>query len=806
MTESWDIRILTASYRRDGPQEEPVIEIFGRTREGRSIAVEYWGFKPYFYAVRPSQVLLNYLQRDSEVLKVETVELEVQGRKAPCAKITLQHPWKTPEYRERARKHGSEVMAADIPFAHRFIYDHDIPACVRIHGTPSTGRYTTELVVRAERFEPCEPFNPRLKVVSFDIENTITDPTILCLGLAWREDGAIKTDILYGDEKTIIKRFIDFVSKADPDVITGYNIDGYDLPILEERARAHGIMSLPLSRDGQGISNIGERFWRAHGRIIADAWWAVKLELHPKQETLDAVARWLLGEGKHDVDRVHMEDEWARNREKVLEYCKKDAELALRVLEKVARLDKAMDLGIVSKLPVDDTFNSRTSTMIDSILIRAADREGVAVPMTRTGSGGKSIEGGYVHSLEPGLYEWVIALDFSSMYPSIIIEKNICFTTLSDAGTVESPIGVRFLNAQQRPGLLPRILGDLMRQRREVKAKMKAEADPEKQAYYRRLQDAVKVLMNAFYGVLASSFYRFTNPQIGASITAFARENIKSVISQLEADGVRVIYSDTDSIFLESPFKDREKSLEFGRKVAERFSTANVNMELERIFRTFFSHGKKKRYAAKTAWPVEDELIVRGYELRRTDAFNLQSEAQKRVFDRVLENDIEGAVRLAKELVAEIKLGRIPQDMLPEDGEPLEPLVISRTVAEDSRYVNPDSMSNVLAARKMKELGYEVVPGMKVSWVVVDAKKAPMHVEPWVSGRPFEFKPDWEYYARRVAQTLSYVTEIYGWDERALLMGTVQADLFHEGFEPEEKPKKVEVQKTKKELTLEDFF
>src|SRR5437867_1921446 len=85
----------------------------------------------------------------------------------------------------------------------------------------------------------------------------------------------------------------------------------------------------------------------------------------------------------------------------------------------------------------------------------------------------KSIEGGYVHSLEPGLYEWVIALDFSSMYPSIIIEKNICFTTLSDAGTVESPIGVRFLNAQQRPGLLPRILSDLMRQRREVKAKMK---------------------------------------------------------------------------------------------------------------------------------------------------------------------------------------------------------------------------------------------------------------------------------------------------------------------------------------------
>ena len=199
-------------------------------------------------------------------------------------------------------------------------------------------------------------------------------------------------------------------------------------------------------------------------------------------------------------------------------------------------------------------------------------------------------------------------------------------------------------------------------------------------------------------------------------------------------------------------------------------------------------------------------LIVRGYELRRTDAFNLQSEAQKRVFDHVLENDIEGAVKLAKELVNEIKAGRIPQDMEPEDGDPLEPLVISRTVAQDSKYVNPDSMSNVLAARKLKELGYEVVPGMKVSWIVVDARKSPMHVEPWMSGRVFEFKADWEYYARRVAQTLAYVTEVYGWDERALLMGTVQADLFHEGFEAEDKPKKIELQKTKKELTLEDFL
>ena len=806
MSDAWDVRLLAASYRREGPQEEPVVELFGRTRDGRSITVECWRFKPYFYCIEPTQALLEYLKRDPEVLGIEATELEVEGVRRRCAKILLQHPWKTPEYRERCRKYKSEVLAADIPFAHRFIYDNDLAACFRVVGTPTTGRYTTELMVRAERFEPTEPFTPKLKVLAFDIENTIQDPTILCLGMAWREDGALRTDCLTGGEKDIIRGFVDFVSKFDPDVITGYNIDGYDLPVLEQRSRALGLGGLPLARDGQTVSNIGERFWRAHGRVIADAWWSVKLELHPKQETLDAVARWLLNEGKHDVDRRNMDREWAENREKVLEYCKKDAELALRILEKVSRLDKSMDLAVVSKMPLDDAFNGRTSQMIDSILIRAADRGGFGVPMTRQGRGEGSIEGGYVHSLEPGLYDWVAVLDFTSMYPSIIIENNICFTTLSGKGTVVSPTGVRFLDRSVRVGLLPSILADLMKQRRDVKGKLKTEDDAEKRQYYDRLQFAIKILMNAFYGVLASSFYRFTNPDIGASITAFARENIKGIIRQLETEGVRVIYADTDSVFFESPHKELEKTREFGRTVAERFSHGSVNMEFERVLETFFSHGKKKRYAAKSAWPNPGELIVRGYEIRRTDAFDLQSEAQRRVFGRILDKDTDGAVAFARDLVQRVRTGAIPEDFLLEEGDPLGPLVISRTVREEARYVNPDSMANVQAANKLKEMGQEVVPGMKVSWIVVDAKKAPMAVEPYVSGRPFEGAPDWDYYARRVAQTLAYVTEIYGWDEKALYTGTLQpkqSSLFREDFDS---PTDTPPVRSNAKLTLEDFL
>jgi len=91
---------------------------------------------------------------------------------------------------------------------------------------------------------------------------------------------------------------------------------------------------------------------------------------------------------------------------------------------------------------------------------------------------------------------------------------------------------------------------------------------------------------------------------------------------------------------------------------------------------------------------------------------------------------------------------------------------------------------------------------------VTDHKKSPMEVEPYLSGRKFEKAPDWEYYARRVAQTLAYVTEVYGWDEKALFSGTQpaqQKSLFSEEFDGEASPMKTP-RKAEKKLTLEDFF
>jgi DNA polymerase, archaea type len=816
MSESFDVRIITASYRRepiDGPEDAqvPVIQLFGRTREGKSIAIEYSGFQPYFFVVAPPQALRGAFGRDRQVVASEDVTLEVEGRPTPCARVVLRQPWKTPEYREKARKFGSTPLEADIPFQHRFIYDMDLGAAARVVGVTRDpkGRYTTDLFVVAERFERCDPFRPSLRILSFDIENSIRDGHIFCIGVAYREAGEIKTRILTGSEKEIVERFVKLIDELDPDVISGYNIDGYDLPVLIERAAKHGIPRLPLARDHSTFFHLGERFWRVDGRILTDVWWAVRAEMRPKQETLDYVAKHLLGEGKHELQRRRIDEEWEADRDKVIRYCIQDAELSLRILERVRRIEKTLDLAAVSKLPLEDVLHGRTSNLIDSILIRAADRAKVAVPMMKMRGGRvEQIEGGYVHSLQPGLYEWVTSLDFRAMYPSLIIENNICFTTVSPNGTIVSPTGAKFLPADVKKGLLPVILANLMKDRQEVRTKQRAETDPQLKEFYDGLQAAIKVLMNAFYGVLASSFYRFNDPKVGASITAFARERIKGIIGELEADGVKVVYADTDSVFFQSPSAGLKESLDFARKTAERFSRGRISMEVDKIYETLFSHGRKKRYAGKVAWPEElrGEMVVRGYEIRRTDAFDLQSEAQGRVFEKILDRDQDGSIALAKQIVAEVRLGT--PTLEDPDRDPIEALVISRTVKEENRYVNPNSMSNVIAARKLEEMGEEFMPGMKVSWIVTDSKKSPMEVEPYVSGRPFEKRPDWEYYARRVAQTLAYITEVYGWDEKALFTGTqpaqqksLDSDDFARTEEPAEGPRRSE-----KKLTLEDFF
>jgi DNA polymerase I len=780
----WDVRLLAATYRRV-ENDQLAMELYGKLDDGRSVTVRYVGFEPYFDLVEPTPSVIEQLKKDPDVRRVEEISLFYKGKLRPSAKVFVRFPWLVPDFRSRLRR-DFDVLAADIPFHHRFFYDYDIGSCIRVHGREGVGEYRTDLVVdmdktengKGPRFENLPPFNPDLKVLSFDIENAIKDGTILTICYVIREGGKLRGGPpISGDEREIIDRFTQVIQDEDPDVITGYNIDNYDIPTIMERAKLVKAGKLAWGRDLGEPRKVGLRGWRITGRLVVDAWWAAKMQLRPKQETLNHVARMCLGEEKLDVEPSKMDEEWERDRDKVMRYCLKDAELALRILEYVGSVRRTMDLSAVSKLPMEDVQTSGNSTLIDSILIREADRVPapygpVGVPLTGNfDDDEEAIEGGYVHTIEPGLYHWVIVLDFKSMYPSLIINKNICFTTLSDEGAIVSPSGAKFLSKDQREGLLPKILKDLMTQRDDIKRKMKRTKDPDEYRYYDGLQNAVKILMNAVYGVFASSFYRFTDRNIGSAITSFARETVKTLIARLEEQGINVVYGDTDSLFLQSPYNNLDDTVKFGTEISEKFSREISQMEFQKVLEPLFSHGKKKRYVGRSVWP-DQELLIRGYETRRTDAFDLQSEVLMSVFEKILDEKTEEAVKIARENVQKVM----------ECNAPIESLVISRTCKSFNSYKDPDSQANVQAARKLMAMGYEFVPGMKVSWIVTDSKKTPQEVEPYVSGRKFEHRPDCRYYAERIAQTAARATEVFGWGEKDLLTGSQQVTLFDTSF------------------------
>jgi DNA polymerase I len=768
-----EIRVITSSYYSENGL--PVIEIFGRNMKGESFVLLYKNFLPYFFAIEPTPDEERRLRAVEEMVNVEEKQLWYKGRERKAVKFTCKSPWRVPEFRKYISD-MNRVLAADIPFHFRFYYDFDLGSCVKFKGNETKNeKFTVNHVVTIDSVERTTDFLPPMKILSFDIENSIKTQQLYVIGYTISFKGNYTDGAISGEPRDILEKFIQLVRNEDPDIITGYNIDGYDLPFLAKLASKENI-SMYIGRDTSIPQRIQDQFWRIHGRVVADAWWNVKREIHPKQETLAYVSQELLGETKGDVDRLSIEQEWQKDKERVIKYCIKDAYLALKILEKMDVIEKYENMSTVSMIPLDDVWNSGNSTFIDSLVIREADRRGIAVPMNNfITQNAERIEGGYVHSIEPGLYDMVAVMDFKSMYPSLMIKYNICFTTMSPEGDVVSPNGTRFLSVKVKRGLIPELLEKLMKTRDSYKEMMRRETDSDKKRYLDSMQSQVKVLMNSFYGVFASSFYRFTDQNIGSSITAFAREAIKGIINDFTTNGIQVVYGDTDSVFVKTGKDTVDEALVLTNRLKDEISKKlGILIEVERVLDPLFSHGAKKRYAGKVLFPKQDagNMVVRGYEIRRTDSFDLQSDALTEIFNHILDRDVNGALRRAKEIISDVRGGRVETDKL----------VISRSVKDFEIYKEMDSLANVQAAKKLMKIGREFVPGMKVSWIVVDSKKRPQVVEPYIPNVTFSFKPDYDYYADRVAQTLSRITEVFNVDESSLKTSEVRRKSTLEDF------------------------
>lgn len=796
--EQHEIKLLYATYtnRDENGERFPMIELFGRTREGRSIVALYKGFFPYFILVDPPQATLDALAKDPEVRSLDPRTLFREGKPLNAYKVTITRPGDTPTYRD---KYGA--MAADIIFRNRFLYDNGFGSHVRIEGRERKTKqpYRTDLVIDADKIFPADPFQVPLRILSFDIENLRNDQ-IICIGTVREYEGKTQEEILDGSEKSILEKFRKIILEEDVDVLSGYNICNYDIPLIVQRCEANGVStawarngrdvlirrkgdniaakpSNGKTADGKDAAGGGKKYVdkgtsttiEVPGRLVVDSWYFARKEKRPKRETLGAMAMMILGKDKLDVDTSKMDEEWRDRPALVKEYCLQDTRLSHEILQNIHVLEKYQALSDVAGLPLFDCLLDRNSILIDSLLIRAADKEKVVVPNNHHGDDAEAIEGGYVHEPIPGLYDNVCVFDFASLYPSVIIQNNICFTTISDEGTIVTPEGVKFLDASVKEGILPRVMKGLLDQRRESKKKMKAAKTPEEKSYFNSLQNAQKILANAHYGVFASKFYRFTDRRIGGSITALARKYTTGIIKTLTDEGLKVVYSDTDSIFVVSPEATLEATLTFANKMSTRFTSGALTLEFEKVVSPLFLGKMKKRYFGRIVHPT-NEVVVRGFETRRGDSFPLLSKTLDALFERIMEKDIEGAVELSRK-----ELKRI------SDGEAkLEELIISKTALDESAYkvmtrktgeviLAENRLPHVQAVKKAQKFGVYIPAGMKVSWIVTNSRRSPQQVEPFLDGIEFKFTPDYVYYRDKLCDALLRVLENFDYDRDALV-------------------------------------
>ena len=566
---------------------------------------------------------------------------------------------------QRLRRAGVEVFEADIRPPERFLMERFITAPVSFSGQPQADGLLLET-----QMKPAPDYRPRLKLVSLDIETSAHGDLysialegcgqrqVYMLGKATEADTPVDFDLEFCSSRgQLLERLNQWLAQHDPDAIIGWNVVQFDLRVLHEHARRLGIPLL-LGRAGS------EMQWREHGtrnnhffasaagRLIIDGIESLRSATWSFPSfSLENVAQTLLGEGKDistpyqrmdEINRMFAEDKPALAR-----YNLKDCELVTRIFEKTELLTFLLERASVTGLPADRSGGSVAAFY--HLYMPLMHRQGFVAPNLGD-KPPQASPGGFVMESQPGLYESVLVLDYKSLYPSIIrtflIDPLGLVEGLREPDDEHSVPGFRGARFSRTRHCLPSII-ERVASGREV-------AKREKNA---PLSQALKIIMNAFYGVLGSSGCRFFDTRLASSITLRGHEIMLKTRALIEAQGYSVIYGDTDSTFvwLRSEHSE-EDAARIGRELVQHVNhwwQAHVRAEygltsaLELQFETHYSRflmptirgaeeGSKKRYAGLVVRAEgQREMVYKGLETVRSDWSPLAQQFQQALYLRI---------------------------------------------------------------------------------------------------------------------------------------------------------------------------
>ena len=468
------------------------------------------------------------------------------------------------------------------------------------------------------------------------------------------------------------------------------------------------------------------------GRVVVDSLEIIRTDYSLTRYGLAFVAPALLGKEKGDVKPSEMLKFWKGSQdkyEKLAEYCRNDVMLALELVQKLNLLNKYKSLAKVSGILLQDALDSGEAGRIEHYLLRVFNKKGYVFPCKPEAHDVKErvknskilLKGGFVLDPKPGLHSNVVVLDFKSMYPSIIRTFNVCPTTkvrtkdFKEEDVLKTAANVCYYKHEIRKGIIPEILEHLMNSRDAAKKKLKSEKDPLKKTMYYGEQWALKILANAFYGYLGYARAKIYDLDIANTITSEGRSIIGDTIKKIEERGFEVLYSDTDSVFVQMKTEDMEEIKKIGSEIADEISEGLpgvMELQFEKVFKRFLPLSKK-RYVAwkfeptKEGW--EEKMEMKGVETVRRDWCPLTTKSMKRVIDIVLkESDPKKAVSYFKDIIVKLNKNEID----------INDLTITKTITkkvESYDGVQP----HVEVVKKMMARGENPGLGDRISYVIV---------------------------------------------------------------------------------------
>ena len=570
----------------------------------------------------------------------------------------------------------------------------------------------------------------------------------------------------YETEREMLMAFKEYLMEKDIDIITGWNIFGFDLEYIMKRAVMTGcdqtfyemskmknhsceLVYKKLSSSALGDNDL--KILPMPGRFIFDLFHEVKKGYKLDSYKLDNVSKLYLGDNKIDMPPKEMfarfvEEDPVKLRE-VAEYCIKDTLLPHRLLSKLSILVNLLEMAKATWVPLCYLVERGQQIKVFSLLTKKAREMGFMVPTISWGQySAEGYEGATVLEAQKGAYYTPItALDFEGLYPSIMMAHNLCYSSMVMDSKYENIPGVTYETfgfykfAQDVPSLLPSILLELKQFRKQAKKDMAQSTGALKEMYNGK-QLAYKVSMNSVYGFTGASKGMLPCVQIASTVTLKGRSMIDETKAYVEKNfpGSKVRYGDTDSVMVEFDVGNRtgkeaiEYSWEIGERAAEectKLFKAPNNLELEKVYCPYFLYSKK-RYAAKL-WTKGkdgnmnmDYIDVKGLQLVRRDNTPHMREVCKELLDVVLESSDTGP---PKELALQRAIELIEGDV------PNEKLILSQglsdsykskgfSVSINSPDIKDINQAHVQVVRKMRERqpGSEPQSGDRVPYILID--------------------------------------------------------------------------------------